>query len=62
MARALPHLAGLALPLALVLGARLGGAWPFLPLVLLLGVLPVVDRLVGLTVRNAGEEASECLD
>jgi alkane 1-monooxygenase len=59
MARALPHLAGFPLPLTLVLGARLGGAWTFLPVALLLGVLPVVDWIVGLNVRNAGEEANE---
>lgn len=59
MIRALPHLAGFPLPLALVLGARLGGAWTLLPLVLLLGVLPIVDWLAGLNVRNAGEDAEE---
>lgn len=57
MFRALPHLAGFPLPLALMLGARLGGAWTFLPLVLLLGVLPIVDWIAGLNVRNAGEDA-----
>jgi alkane 1-monooxygenase len=59
MTRALPHLAGFALPLALVLGARLGGPWTFLPMVLLLGLLPIVDWVVGLNLRNAGEEAPE---
>jgi hypothetical protein len=59
MARALPHLAGFPLPLALMLGARLGDAWTFLPLALLLGLLPVADWLIGLNVRNAGEDASE---
>ncbi len=59
MLRALPHLAGFALPLALVAGARLGGAWTFLPLVLLLGVLPVVDWLAGLNLRNAGDDAPD---
>ena len=59
MLRALPHLAGFALPLALVAGARLGGAWTFLTVVLLLGFLPIVDWLAGLNLRNAGEEAPD---
>jgi alkane 1-monooxygenase len=57
--RALPHLAGYALPPALVAGAALGGAWTLLPLVLLLGVLPVVDWLAGINRRNAGEDEAD---
>jgi hypothetical protein len=59
MSRALPHLAGLVLPEALIAGAHLGGVWTFLPLALLLGVLPIVDAIAGLNVRNAGEDAEE---
>ena len=59
MSRALPHLAGFPLPLALMLGARLGGVWTFLPLALLLGVLPILDWIAGLNSRNAGDEADE---
>jgi hypothetical protein len=47
MLRAFPHLVGFVLPAALVAGARLGGVWTFLPLALLLGVLPLVDAIAG---------------
>lgn len=57
MTRALPHLAGFALPPALVAGAMLGGVWTLLPLVLVLGVLPVIDLAAGINAANAGEEA-----
>lgn len=56
-ALALPHLAGFLLPPALVLGVSLGGAWTFLPLVLVLVVLPIVDFIAGLNAANAGEHA-----
>lgn len=59
MRRAFPHLVGFVLPAALVAGARLGGVWTFLPLALLLGVLPLVDAIAGLNLRNASEEAGE---
>ena len=52
MRRALPHLSGFALPIALVAGARLGGAWTFLPLILLLGAMPIIDAVVGLNLAN----------
>ena len=54
--RALPHLAGFALPPVLVAGGGLGGVWTLLPLVLLLGVLPVVDWLAGINPRNADDD------
>lgn len=57
MMRALPHLAGFVLPVALLLGARLGGGWTLLPLGLVLGVLPLIDRLGGIDAANAGDEA-----
>jgi alkane 1-monooxygenase len=57
--RALPHLAGFALPPALVAGGARGGAWTLLPLILLLGVLPVVDWLAGIDRRNAGKDEPE---
>ena len=57
MIRALPHLAGFLLPLALAAGATAGGAWTLLPLALVLGVLPIVDLLAGINAANAGDEA-----
>ena len=56
MLRALPHLAGFVLPCALVAGERLGGVWTLLPLVLLLGLMPVFDTLAGLNVVNPADE------
>ena len=52
MLRAAPHLAGFLLPLTLAAGVRLGGAWTLLPVVLLLGFLPIADWLAGLNQRN----------
>jgi alkane 1-monooxygenase len=57
--RALPHLAGFALPAALVLGVRLGSGWTFLPVALLLGLLPLIDWIVGLNLVNPGEDEPE---
>ena len=60
MLRALPHVSGFILPLALVAGARLGGTWTFLPVVLLLGCMPIADWLAGLNLANP--DAAEQLD
>lgn len=62
MLRAAPHLAGFVLPLSLVLGVKLGAAWAFLPVALLLGLLPVLDWLSGLNLENAGEAAPDLSD
>ena len=56
MLRALPHLSGFLLPLTLVAGVRLGSAWTFLPVVLLLGGLPLIDALVGLNLANPDQD------
>jgi alkane 1-monooxygenase len=56
MARAFPYLSGFALPIALVAGVRLGGAWTFFPLVLLLVFLPVADWAAGLNLANPDED------
>ena len=53
--RALPHLTGFALPVAIVAGVRLGGPWTFLPLALLLGCLPIADWASGLNLANPGD-------
>ena len=44
MTRALPHLIGFILPPLIILAARLGGAWTFLPLTVVYVLLPVADR------------------
>ena len=58
MLRALPHTLGFLLPLALYAGVQMGGAWTFLPLALLLGVVPVVDWIGGLNLANPEDEKS----
>lgn len=55
MIRALPHLAGFLLPPALIAGVRLGGAWSFLPVAILLGLLPIADWIAGLNLQNPRE-------
>jgi len=57
--RALPYLGGFVLPVALVLGVRLGGAWTFLPMALLLGFLPIADWFAGLNLENPGRDQPE---
>jgi alkane 1-monooxygenase len=55
MLHALPHAIGYVLPLAIVGGAALGGAWTFLPVGLLYVALPVLDALSGLNAENPSE-------
>lgn len=52
VSRALPHAIGFLLPPVIVWSARAGGAWAYLPVALLYGVMPVIDVLVGLDPRN----------
>lgn len=44
MKQAAPHLIGFVLPPVVLLGMWLGGAWTFLPLFVVYGVLPFLDR------------------
>ena len=62
MLQAAPHLLGFLLPFAIAAGVRLGGAWTFLPVALLLLALPAIDALSGLNVANAGDEARDLAD
>ena len=55
---ALPHLSGFVLPVAIVAGVRLGGVWTFLPVALLLGVLPLADWAAGVNLSNPHDEDS----
>ena len=59
MRRAVPHTLGFLLPVALVAGVRLGGAWTFLPLALLLGVMPILDWVGGLNLANPDDDEPE---
>jgi alkane 1-monooxygenase len=58
MRRALPYAFGFGLPVAIVAGVRLGGPWTLIPIVLLLGVLPLLDYIGGLNLENPGEDES----
>ena len=59
MLRALPHTLGFLLPPALYAGEQLGGLWTLLPVGLLLGVLPIVDWIGGLDLRNPERDEPE---
>jgi alkane 1-monooxygenase len=59
MLRALPHTLGFLLPLALYAGVQFGGLWTLLPVGLLLGVLPIVDWIGGLNLRNPEQDEPE---
>lgn len=59
MFRASPHALGFLLPLALYAGVRLGGPWTLLPVIALLGVLPILDWIGGLNLENPDEDESE---
>jgi len=48
----LPHFLAYVTPGLLLLGAQLGGAWTFLPLAFVFGLLPVLDDRVGRLDRN----------
>jgi alkane 1-monooxygenase len=56
MMQAAPHLLGFVLPVALVIGVRLGGPWTFLPVALLLVAMPILDTIGGLNLVNPGED------
>lgn len=52
MRRALPHTIGFIMPVVVLAGAWLGGAWTFLPVGVLYIVLPAIDALSGLNPEN----------
>jgi len=47
MTRALPHLVGFLLPPLVVIGGRAGGAWTWMPVLVLYAGLPLADFLTG---------------
>jgi alkane 1-monooxygenase len=56
MLQALPHMLGFLLPVAVVYGVRLGGLGTFLPVGLLLVVIPILDALSGLDLSSPSED------
>jgi alkane 1-monooxygenase len=50
--RALPHLIGFVIPALIVAGARRGGAWTFVTVAFIYGLVPLVDWLSALDTRN----------
>lgn len=56
MLRALPHALGFLLPPALVVGVRFGGIWTWLPVALLLLVMPILDWIGGLNLSNPEDD------
>jgi alkane 1-monooxygenase len=61
MARALPHAIGFILPPIIILAAKWGGPWTFLPPVIIYVIIPAIDALVGLSPRNPGEGGEQSL-
>lgn len=61
MLRALPHLLALAIPLVAGLCIRLGGGWVYAPLVIFLGLVPMVDLAAGRSHTNPDNRARASL-
>jgi len=57
----LPFLSIYILPLSVLIGYGLGGAYNFLALVFVFGLLPLLDVLVGKNTRNPSEQEEETL-
>ena len=49
MSKWAPHLVGLATPLSAIICLMVGGWWMLLPIILLLGIYPILDTLGGAT-------------
>lgn len=62
VAKALPHALGFVVPLLVVLGAGLGGAWTLLPVAFIYGFVPIVDALASLNTRNPEPGEAAALD
>ena len=56
MSKWAPHLVGLATPLSAIICLMVGGWWMVLPIVLLLGIYPILDTLGGSTTVHDVEE------
>ena len=51
------HLAAYLVPITAALGLWLGGAWSWLTVVFVYGLVPLADALVGIDPRNADDAA-----
>jgi len=56
MSKWAPHIVGLATPLSAIVGLMLGGWWMLVPIILLLGIYPLLDTLVGSTTVHDTEQ------
>jgi alkane 1-monooxygenase len=56
MSKWAPHIVGLATPLSAIVGLMLGGWWMLVPIILLLGIYPLLDTLVGSTTVQDTEQ------
>lgn len=56
MSKWAPHLVGLATPLSAIICLMVGGWWMLLPIILLLGIYPILDTLGGSTTVHDVEE------
>ena len=56
MSKWAPHVVGLATPLSAIVGLMLGGWWMIVPIILLLGIYPLLDTLVGSTTVHDTEQ------
>ena len=56
MSKWAPHLVGLATPLSAIICLMIGGWWMLLPIILLLGIYPILDTLGGSTTVHDVEE------
>ena len=56
MSKWAPHLVGLATPLSAIICLMIGGWWMVLPIILLLGIYPILDTLGGSTTVHDVEE------
>ena len=56
MSKWAPHLVGLATPLSAIICLMAGGWWMLLPIILLLGIYPILDTLGGSTTVHDVEE------
>ena len=56
MSKWAPHVVGLATPLSAIVGLMLGGWWMIVPIILLLGIYPLLDTLVGSTTVQDTEQ------
>jgi len=62
MTRALPHLVGFLLPPLVVIGGRAGGAWTWLPILVLYAGLPLADLVTGRVAHHPDPDTVRALE